>query len=301
MTGENYIYAYYQRIKDGTENVGQWIRLLYEYIIKGLEEKRFRFEPKRASKPIEWIETHCFHTEGPLAPGPFKLELFEKALLSVMYGIVKPDEDIRQFHEILLLIGRKNGKSILGSAIADYELQEGSGFGGRVYNVAPKLEQADIIYQNTWTMIQLDPEYQQKKETIDEERKATHQKVADDPTLVKKRAGDLYLACNNSTMKKIAFSAKKSDGFNPSLAICDEIAAWEGDNGLKQYEVLRSGMGARPEGLILSCTTAGYVNDSIYDELMKRSTRFLLGDSNETALLPFLYMIDDVDKWNDIN
>ena len=102
-------------------------------------------------------------------------------------------------------------------------------------------------------------------------------------------------------MKKIAFSAKKADGFNPSLAICDEIAAWEGDNGLKQYEVLKSGMGARPEALLLSCTTSGYVNDSIFDELIKRSTRFLMGDSKEKRLLPFLYMIDDVERWNDID
>ena len=64
---------------------------------------------------------------------------------------------------------------------------------------------------------------------------------------------------------------------------------------------MKSGMGARPEGLLLSVTTSGYINDSIYDELLKRSTRFLLGDSKETKLLPFLYMIDDVDKWNDIN
>ena len=59
-------------------------------------------------------------------------------------------------------------------------------------------------------------------------------------------------------------------------------------------------MGARPEGILLSCTTSGYINDSIYDELIKRSTRFLLGDSKEKKLLPFLYMIDDVEKWNDI-
>ena len=64
---------------------------------------------------------------------------------------------------------------------------------------------------------------------------------------------------------------------------------------------MKSGMGARPEGLLLSCTTSGYINDSIYDELMKRSTRFLLGDSKERKLLPFLYLIDDLDKWNDIN
>ena len=36
---------------------------------------------------------------------------------------------------------------------------------------------------------------------------------------------------------------------------------------------------------LLSCTTSGYINDSIYDELIKRSTRFLLGDSKERRLM----------------
>lgn len=34
---------------------------------------------------------------------------------------------------------------------------------------------------------------------------------------------------------------------------------------------------------------------------MKRSTSFLKGNSKERRLLPFLYMIDDVEKWNDID
>ena len=72
------------------------------------------------------------------------------------------------------------------------------------------------------------------------------------------------------------------------------------DKGLKQYEVLKSGMGARQEPLMFSCSTSGYINDSIYDELIKRSTRFLLGDSKESRLLPFLYMVDDPDKWDDM-
>lgn len=112
---------------------------------------------------------------------------------------------------------------------------------------------------------------------------------------------DLFIPSTNSTVKKIAFSAKKSDGFNPSLVICDEVASWEGDKGLKQYEVMKSGMGARAQSLLLSCTTSGYVNDSIYDELIKRSTRYLLGESKERRLFPLLYMIDDLNKWNDIN
>ena len=301
MHGENYIYAYYQQICNGSVHVGRWIRMIYEHIIKGLDEKRFSFDQKKANEAIDWIEAHTFHVEGPLAPGPFLLELWEKALISCIFGIMNPKTGQRQFSEVLLLIGRKNGKSILASAIANYVFRHDGGYGARVYNVAPKLEQADIIYGNAWAITQLDPDQVERKERIEAKRKESHSKVEDDPEIIKKRASDLFYPATNSTMKKIAFSAKKADGFNPSLAICDEIAAWEGDKGLKQYEVMKSGQGARPDGLLLSCTTSGYVNDSIFDELTKRSTRFLLGESKETRLLPFMYMIDDIDKWNDIN
>ena len=304
MNKENYIFAYYQQIKNGPVVVGRWIVLIYEYIVKGLSNKLFYFDQKKANHAIEWIESHCFHTEGPLAPNNFVLELWEKALVSCIFGICDNDTKMRRFREILLLVARKNGKSLLASAIADYVFQVDGGYGCRVYNVAPKLNQADIIYANTWQMIQLDPEQKAKRDELEDkktEARANHTKAEDDPEIIRKRVGDLYCPATNSTMMKIAFDAKTSDGFNPSLGICDEIAAWEGDKGLKQYEVLKSGMGARPEGLLLSCTTSGYVNDSIFDELMKRATRFLLGDSNEKRLLPFLYMIDDIEKWNDIN
>ena len=301
MNKDNWIYTYYQQIKNGAAGAGQWVRLVYEYIIQGLEDRALIYDHGKATEAIEWIEAHTFHVEGPLAPGNFKLEVWQKALISCVFGILDKETKTRQFREVFLVIARKNGKSLLASAIANYVFRKDGGFGARVYNVAPKLEQADIVYGNAWTMITLDPDQIKRKKAIDRKRDHKHKKVAEDPEILKKRAGDLYYPAVNSTMKKIAFSAKRSDGFNPSLAVCDEVAAWEGDKGLKQYEVLKSGMGARPEGLILSCTTAGYVNDSIYDELMKRSTRFLTGGSKEKRLLPFLYMIDDTDKWNDIN
>lgn len=299
---KNYILSYYQQISDGRITVGKWIRLIYEYIVKGIEQKEFVFDNKKANHVIEWIEKHCFHVEGELAPKNLKLELWEKAFVSCIYGIVDPKTKKRVFREVLLLVARKNGKSLLASALANYEFQEGAGYGGRIYNVAPKLEQAEIIYGNAWAMIQLDPDYIERKTALEQKRGSSgRQRVDDDPLIPKHRVSDIYLPATNSTLKKIAFSAKKSDGFNPSLAICDEVAAWEGDGGLKQYEVLKSGMGARPEGYMLSCTTSGYVNDSIFDELVKRSTRFLLGDSKEKRLLPFLYMIDDPEKWDDID
>ena len=284
----NYILEYYQQIKDGTMLVGKWVLMLYERIVHGIEDGTYTYDAKKADKAIKWIEKYCHHTEGVCAPGNLKLELWQKALVACIFGLINPKDGYRQFREVLLVVGRKNGKSLFASAIANYTFFEDGGFGTRVYCVAPKLDQADIIYNDIWTMITLEKDLLQNKE-LPKDNTARH------------RMTDLYIESTNSTVKKIAFSAKKSDGFNPSLTICDEIASWQGDAGLKQYEVMKSGMGARPEGIMLSCTTSGYQNDSIYDELVKRSTRFLLGESKETKLLPFLYMIDDIEKWNDIN
>ena len=296
---DNWIYAYYQKVKDGSVCAGEYIRLILEYLIHGLEEKEFFYDQKKADDAIEWIEAHGFHTEGKLAPGPLVLELWEKCFVASLFGVVDKD-GLRQFREIVLIIGRKNGKSLLAAAIAKYVWQIEGGFGAKVYNIAPKLDLADIIYNNIWQMTLLDPEYQALKESLSE-RDAHNKKVLDDSELPRHRMSDLYIIATNAQVKKIAFSAKKSDGFNPSLCVCDEIASWEGDAGLKQYEVMKSGMGAREEGILLSCTTAGYINDSIYDELFKRCTRLLKGDSKEKKLLPFLYTIDDLERWNDIN
>ena len=295
---DNWIWTYYQGIKNGKYTVGKWIRLIYEYLIKGLEDKSFFFDQKKANDAIDWIESHCFHTEGPLAPSSLKLEVWQKAFFSAIYGIVD-ENGRRQFREVFLVIGRKNGKTKMASSIGDYEWRKG-GYGSRVFCIAPKLDQADLVYNDIWQMVTLDPEYIELKERLSE-KDQHNKKLHDDSELPRHRMSDLSIPGTNSTVKKIAFSAKKSDGFNPSFCICDEVASWEGDKGLKQYEVMKSGMGARPEALLLSCTTSGYINDSIYDELMKRSTRFLLGDSKEKKLLPFLYLIDDLDKWNDIN
>lgn len=298
-SAENYIYAYYQAMQNGSVVVGKWVRMLYEYVIAGIEAHEFAYDGRKAHAAIDWIEAHCFHTEGPLAPGPLLLTLWQKAMLSCIFGLV--DEDgTRHFSEVLLIIARKQGKSLLAAAIAKYIWWFEGGYGSKVYTLAPKLEQADIIYNNVWQMVLLDPEWQTRKAQYED--KKTRRELGDDPELARHRATDLYLPSNNGTVKKIAFSAKKSDGFNPSLCICDEIAAWEGDRGLKQYEVMKSGMGARGgNALMFACSTAGYVSGSIYDELLGRATRFLLGNSKERRLLPFLYMIDDPERWNDIN
>lgn len=285
--------------------VGRWIALLFDWIVESLENKTLMFDQGKANNALEWIEAHSFHTEGPLAPGPLALELWQKAIISSLFGLCDPKTGKRQFRECVLVCSRKQGKSLFAAAIAKYIWYVDGGYGTRVYCIAPKLDQADLIYSDIWQMTALDPEWQELKKKIDNSKDAHNTKTMSDEMLAKHKREGLVIAGTNSSVKKIAFSAKKSDGFNPSLTICDEIASWQGDAGLKQYEVMKSGMGAREMGqnpsILLSCSTSGYVNDGIYDELIKRSTAFLLGNSKETRLLPFLYMIDDIEKWNDIN
>ena len=273
----NYINEYYQAIKEGSIIVGRWILLLYAYIVNGLQEKKFYFAPKKANRAIKFIENYCHHCKG--RSDLFVLELWQKALVSIIFGVVD-ENNLRQFREIVLVVARKNGKSLFAAAIIAYMEYLDGEYGAEAYCLAPKLEQADIVYNAFWQMTQLEPDLKSR---------------------IKSRKSDYFIEESNSTIKKIAFNAKKSDGFNPHLVICDEIASWVGDAGKKQYEVMKSALGARKQPMILSCSTSGYVNGGIYDELILRGTRFLLGNSRETRLLPVFYMIDDIEKWNDIN
>lgn len=276
---DNFILQYYQKIEDGSITVGKWVRLLYEFIIKDLEDKVFFYEPKKAARAISFIEKFCRHHEGPLGGQLIKLELWQKAFLSTLFGIVDKS-GTRQFSEVLLLMGRKNGKTLLASAIATYCAFMDGEYGARVYMAAPKLQQANICYDQCFQTIKKEP-------TLEKE--------------AKKRRTDIYIEYSNSSIAPLAFSEKKSDGLNVSCAILDEISSWRGQSGLRFYEVLKSSVGARRQPILLGITTSGYESDGIFDQLITRATRFLTGGSKELHFLPVLYMIDDVDKWNDIS
>jgi len=275
----NAIFEYYQKIKDGSIIAGKWINLWYEYIVDGLEKKLFFFDQKAANHVIQFVEQYCRHHEGSLAPNLLKLELWQKAFLSVVFGI-KDSEGNRQFREVVLLVGRKNGKTLLAAAVAAYCAYKDGEYGGRIYFTAPKLQQATLCYDAFYQMI--------RKEPLLDKR-------------AKKRRTDVYIEATNTSAAPLAFSVRKSDGLNISCCIADEVASWVGDPGLKFYEVLKSSFGARRQPLLFAITTAGYVDGGIYDELIRRSTRVLYGDATETRLAPFLYMIDDVGAWSDIN
>lgn len=274
---DNWIFKYHEAIQKKEVIVGVWVRLCFEILTTGLLNGEWEFNEKKANKAIKFIENFCHHSEG--RRDLLHLELWQKAIVSAIFGIMDKTTGYRQFREVFIIVARKNGKTLFAAAIAAYMTYVDGEYGAKVYFLAPKLDQADLVYDAFYQIVQSDDELD---------------------SITKKRRSDIYIKAFNTSVKKIAFNSKKSDGFNPQLVVNDEMEAWPGDQGLKQYEVMTSALGARKQPLIISIATAGYVNDGIFDELFKRATAFLKGNSREKRLLPFIYMIDDIEKWDSI-
>lgn len=274
---DNWIFKYHEAIQKKEVIVGVWVRLCFEILTTGLLNGEWEFNEKKANKAIKFIENFCHHSEG--RSDLLHLELWQKAIVSAIFGIMDKTTGYRQFREVFIIVARKNGKTLFVAAIAAYMTYVDGEYGAKVYFLAPKLDQADLVYDAFYQIVQSDDELD---------------------SITKKRRSDIYIKAFNTSVKKIAFNSKKSDGFNPQLVVNDEMEAWPGDQGLKQYEVMTSALGARKQPLIISIATAGYVNDGIFDELFKRATAFLKGNSREKRLLPFIYMIDDIEKWDSI-
>lgn len=274
---DNWIFKYHEAIQKKEVIVGVWVRLCFEILTTGLLNGEWEFNEKKANKAIKFIENFCHHSEG--RSDLLHLELWQKAIVSAIFGVMDKTTGYRQFREVFIIVARKNGKTLFAAAIAAYMTYVDGEYGAKVYFLAPKLDQADLVYDAFYQIVQSDDELD---------------------SITKKRRSDIYIKAFNTSVKKIAFNSKKSDGFNPQLVVNDEMEAWPGDQGLKQYEVMTSALGARRQPLIISIATAGYVNDGIFDELFKRATAFLKGNSREKRLLPFIYMIDDIEKWDSI-
>lgn len=273
----NYIREYNNAIECGLVTVGRWIRMLYRILVYGIDEGVYLYDADRAEEAVAFIEEFCRHSKGKLAPNRLKLELWQKAAVAAIFGTLNPKTGKRQFREVLLIVARKNGKSLFAAAIMAYIAYIDGEYGAELYCLAPKLDQANIVFDAFHKISMMDPDLAKE-----------HQK----------RRSDIYIPAKNTTVAKLAFNARKADGFNPQFTNCDEIEAWPPAAGLKQYDVMTSGTGAREEPLTMSTGTAGYENDGIYDELFARGTAFLKGNSEETAILPIIYQADDGEKWD---
>ena len=279
LNAESAILQYWNEIITGGINAGKWIRLLFEVILQGLTDHRWFWSQKLADNALNFIERYCHHYKGKLAPQRIKLSLWERAVISLIFGIVDAQAR-RQFAEVLLVIGRKMGKTLLVAAIATYMAYAAGEYGSEIFFLAPKSDLADLCYSALEYNVHAEPELEEITQST--------------------KYRGLVIQETNTIIKKLAFSSKKSDGYSPMFYAADEGASWPGVAGIRQWEVMVSGTGAREEPLGMLFSSGGYENDGIFDEMMKRGTGFLMGHTGEEHLLPIIFMIDDPEKWDDL-
>ena len=165
---------YFTAILDGKIVAGNKMKQAAEMILEQyISPGEYHFDNDIANRHIEFIERFCKQPSGKLGV-PLKLELFQKARFQAIFGFVD-DNNLRQYNEVLIIEGRKNGKTTETSAIEiDMLINDGEG-SPQIYNVATMLEQAKLGFN------------------------AAHKMVKQSKLLakhIKKRAADLYYSGN---------------------------------------------------------------------------------------------------------
>lgn len=279
----NPVIEYYNLIRNGKEITSYKVKRTYQHIIEDIinnEKSQWEYNDDKAYHAIDFIETFCKHSKGNMGGQPFILELWQKALVAAMFGIVDKIDETRKYQETVLIVGRKNGKSTLASAIGLYLMIADGELGPEVYSVATKKDQAKIIWLEAKKMIQKSPALRKRIKTLVAEVNST---------------------LNDSVFKPLGRDSDTLDGLNVHGALFDEVHAWKDQN---LYDVVVDGTSSREQPMIFTTSTAGTVRESVFDRLYDEAEMVINGYSDANGyvndrLLPIIYELDDRKEWTD--
>lgn len=279
----NPIREYLAEIEKG-EVVSRKVYKVYKEQIRIIDdlESEWEYSPKRANHAIEFIENYCRHSKGKMGGKRLTLELWEKALIAAAFGIVHKITGLRKYRQVMLVVGRKNGKSTLAAAVGLY-LQVADGeLGAEVYACATKKDQAKIIWLEAKKMVKKSPSLLRR---------------------IKPKVAELEAEFNDSYFRPLGSDSDTLDGLNVHGGLLDEIHAWKTKD---LYDVIVDGTSAREEPMIFITTTAGTIRESIHDILYDEAVMLINGYGSEEGyrdetFLPIIYELDARDEWTDEN
>ena len=265
--------------------VSQKLFKTYAHIIDQMEhdDTEYYYSARRANHAMEFIENYCRHSKGKMGGKNIVLELWEKAMIATIFGFIGGDGN-RQYQRAVLIVAKKNGKSLLASAIALYMLIADREAGPEVYAVATKKDQAKIIWNESKRMVRKSPVLAKR---------------------IKVRVNDLSSeSYNDGDYKPVASDSNSLDGLNCSCVLMDEIHQWK--NGEPLYNIMVDGITAREQPLILITSTAGTVREDIYDQIYDDAEMTINGYEQEDGYrddrsIFFIYEIDKKSEWKDEN
>lgn len=278
----NPILEYWEEIQSGKEIVPDKIRRTYKKIAYDIENPdEYFYSSKRANHVIEFFENFCHHSKGKAGGKRVILELWEKAMLATIFGFIDIN-GIRKYREAVLIVGKKNGKSLLASGIGDYLLIGDGEPGPEVYAVATKKDQAKIIWLEAKRMVKKSPKLLKRIKP-----------------LVAELSSEEY---NAGVFKPLASDSDTLDGLNVHGALMDEIHQWK--NGKALYDIIADGTSAREQPLIFITSTAGTIREDIYDQKYEESERVINGYFDDKGykdehFIAFIYELDSRKEWID--
>jgi phage terminase large subunit-like protein len=263
--------------------VGNKIFKTYKHNVEDIirnKKSQWKYDHEKAMHAIEFIERYCKHSKGANAGQPFILELWQKALVAAAFGIVDKKTNTRKYHETLLIVGRKNGKSTLAAAIGLYMMIGDGEHGPEIYSVATKKDQAKIIWLESKRMIQKSPALRKR---------------------IKTKVAEIESGINDGVFKPLGRDSDTLDGLNVHCGLFDEVHAWKDMN---LYDVIVDGTSARDEPMIFTSSTAGTVRESVFDRLYDESEMIINGYDDPDGyvnerMLPIIYELDNRNEWTD--
>lgn len=277
----NPIREYWREIETGKVAVSAKLRKTFEKIVSDLDDSNeWFYSPARANHVLEFAENFCKHSKGKWGGTAVRLELWEKAILATIFGFIDIEGN-RKYREAILIVGKKNGKSLLASIVGNYMLVADGEPGPEVYAVATKRDQAKIIWLEARRMVRKTPVLLKR---------------------VKCLVAEMLCDANDGTFKPLASDSDTLDGLNVHCGLMDEIHQWK--NGKALYDIIADGVTAREQPLIFMTSTAGTIREDIYDQKYDEACRVINGyfDPNgykDEHFIAFIYELDARSEWTD--
>ena len=277
------IVEYHNKLQSGEIITSYKVKRTYQHIVEDIinnEQSQWEYDLDKAQHAIDFIEVFTKHSKGSMGGQPFILELWQKALVSAMFGIVDKIDGTRKYQETVLIVGRKNGKSTLASAIGLYLMIADGELGPEVVSVATKKDQAKIIWLEAKKMVQKSPALRKRIKTL---------------------VAEMNSPLNDSVFKPLGRDSDTLDGLNVHAGLFDEVHAWKDMN---LYDVIVDGTSSREQPMIFTTSTAGTVRESVFDRLYDECEMVINGYSDADGyvnerLLPIIYELDDRKEWTD--
>ncbi|MCL2205710.1 MAG: terminase large subunit, partial [Treponema sp.] len=248
----------------------------------GKKDFPYRFDASAAKRAIDFIHL-LEHTKGEFANRALhpdiklKLQPWQQFLIWQMEGWRNKD-GFRRFTRAYIEVARKNGKSSLAAALANYHFFADSPreVGPEIYFAATKQQQAAITWEEAERQIRRNATLKELAQTYKTKKHIVVPKTA-------------------AIMRPLGRDSKTEDGLNPSFAVIDEYHAHP-DAGL--IDVIESGMGARKQPLIVIITTAGtnYIGPCFeeHEHLKKMLEGSIPPVDNYFGII---YTLDENDDW----